>query len=360
MWAQFDQLTIIDDVLVRQLEGLKTKLQVIVPMTKRRTILSHYHDNRTSAHPGLRKTLAKIRQEYYWPGLQKDVKLYVAGCSFCSQKKPPNKKRAPMQIVETGFPMERIAMDILCELPETSGGNKHILVISDYYTKWIECFTMPNMEAKTVATLLVEEVIVRFGTPYMIHTDQGVQFESNLFQEMCRLLQIQKTRTTPYHPQSDGMVERNNRTILTMLSAFVNEHQNDWDEHLPYISMAYRATEHETTGNTPNYMMLGTPLDIQYCMPRSIAHIPQNRWAWILKDRMEETHKHDRENVKGAMHRQKKYYDQKLSWQSFQPGDQVFVFSPNVKAGLRTKLACLWRGPTLQSHSKNHRCHLQN
>ena len=124
----------------------------------------------------------------------------------------------------------------------------------------------------------------------MIHTDQGVQFESNLFQEVCRLLQIQKTRTTPYHPQSDGMIERNNRTILTMLSAFVNEHQNDWDEHLPYISMAYRAAEHETTGNTPNYMMLGrevtTQLDIQYCMPRSIAHIPQNRWAWILKDRM--------------------------------------------------------------------------
>ena len=106
--------------------------------------------------------------------------------------------------------------------------------------------------------------------------------------------------------------------------------------------MAYRAAEHETTGITPNYMMLGrevtTPLDIQYCMPRSIAHIPQNRWAWILKDRMEETHKHVRENVKGAMHRQKKYYDQKL-------GDQIFVFFPNVKPGLITKLACLWRGP---------------
>ena len=84
MWAHFDQLTIIDDVLVMQ--GLKTKLQVLVPMTERRTIPSHYHDNRTSAHLGLRKTLAKIRQEYYWPGLQNDVKLYVAGCSFCSQK----------------------------------------------------------------------------------------------------------------------------------------------------------------------------------------------------------------------------------------------------------------------------------
>jgi transposase InsO family protein len=113
------------------------------------------------------------------------------------------------------------------------------------------------MEAKTVAKLLVEEIIVRFGTPYVIHTDQGVQFESNLFQEVCRLLQIQKTQTTPYHPQSDGMVERNNRTILMMLSAFVNEHQNDLDKHLPYVSMAYRAAEHETMGTTPNYMMLG-------------------------------------------------------------------------------------------------------
>ena len=162
-----------------------------------------------------------------------------------------------MQIVETGFPMERIAMVIICELPVTSGGNKHILVIGDYYTKWTECFAMPNMEANTVAKHLIEELIVRFGTPYMIHTDQGVQFESNLFREVCRLLQIQKTRTTPYHHQSDGMVERNNRTILTMLSAFVDEHQHNWDEHLPYISMAYRAAEHETTGNSPNYMMLG-------------------------------------------------------------------------------------------------------
>jgi transposase InsO family protein len=94
-----------------------------------------------------------------------------------------------------------------------------------------------------VAKLLVEDVIVIFGTLYVIHTDQGVQFESHLFQKVCRLLQIQKTRTTPYHPQSEGMVERNNRTILTMLSAFVNEHQSDWDEHIPYISMAYRAAE---------------------------------------------------------------------------------------------------------------------
>jgi hypothetical protein len=111
-----------------------------------------------------------------------------------------------MQIVETGFPMERIAMDILCELPETSGGNKHILVISDYYTKWTECLAMPNMEAKTVAILLVVQVIVRFGAPYVIHTDQGVQFESNLFHtgNSQRMSIAMRSIGNPVSPTSKG------------------------------------------------------------------------------------------------------------------------------------------------------------
>jgi hypothetical protein len=113
--------------------------------------------------------------------------------------------------------MERIAMDILCELPETSGGNKHISVISNYYTKWTECFAMPNMEAKSVAQLLVEEVIVRFGTPYVIHTDQGVQFENNLFQ-VYRLLQIQ---LSSYYMEA-SFVSRTNNLLHITLHPFAN------------------------------------------------------------------------------------------------------------------------------------------
>ena len=102
-----------------------------------------------------------------------------------------------MQMVNAGFPMERIAIDILCELPETEQGNRHILVISDYYTKWTESFAMRAMEAVTVARLLVEEDICRFGVPSAIHTDQDSQFERALLQGLCRLLEIHKTRTTP-------------------------------------------------------------------------------------------------------------------------------------------------------------------
>ena len=127
---------------------------------------------------------------------------------------------------------------------------------------------MPNMEACTVAKLLAEEIFCRFGVSQTIHSDQGRQFESNLFKEMCKLLGIHKTRTTPYHPQSDGMVERFNRTLATMLTAYVDSNHRDWDDQLPYVMMAYRSSEHETTGMSPNILMLGravsTPLDLMF------------------------------------------------------------------------------------------------
>lgn len=115
-----------------------------------------------------------------------------------------------MVIVRSGFPMERIVIDILGELTITEKGNRYILMIGDYFTKRTECHAMPNMETNTVASILTEQVVSRFGLPYIIHSDQGRQFESRLFSEIrvCQLLQISKIRTTPYHPKSDGMVKR--------------------------------------------------------------------------------------------------------------------------------------------------------
>ena len=134
-----------------------------------------------------------------------------------------------MQIVRSGYPMERLAIDILGELPLTHNGNKYILVISNYFTKWTEALPMQNIEACTVAKILVENVLCRFGIPQKIHSDQGRQFESSLFQEMCKILGIEKTRTTLYLPESDGMVERFNRTLAAMLSAYVSDNYRDWD-----------------------------------------------------------------------------------------------------------------------------------
>ena len=353
LWSQWSRLEIKDNLLVRKWEVLGTETinwQAVVPMTHRRLVLKYAHDIKASGHLGITKTLGKIRQRYYWPGLQNDVRDYVNGCEKCNKIKDPTKSKvAPMQLVRSGFPMERLAIDILGELPKTENGNKYILVVADYFTKWTECFGMPNMETVTIARILVNDVISKFGIPAKIHSFQGSQFESNLFTELCKLLQVEKTRTTPYHPQSDGMVERFNRTLATMLRAFVNENQRDWDEQLPYVMMAYRSTEHETTGLTPYMLMLGretaTPLDIMFEMPQSLKSIPVNQWVWEIRERLESAHTLVREYTGESMKRQKKYHDRRVSYERFEAGDSVYVYFPVRKSGHSSKLTCFWRGP---------------
>ena len=208
---------------------------------------------------------------------------------------------------------------------------------------------MPNMEARTVADIIVREVVSRFGVPSSIHSDQGRQYESQLFSEMCKVLHIKKTRTTPYHPQSDGMLERFNKTLVRMLKSYINDHQSDWDEQLPFLTMAYRSVEHETTGFSPNYLMLGrevsTPLDIMFEIPSSVRSIPENQWAWSLKEKLEEAYSFVQNNVPGAMIRRKSLHDLKLSWQKFNKDDEVYVFFPRYLHGQSPKLTNRWKGP---------------
>ena len=149
-----------------------------------------------------------------------------------------------------------MAQDILGPLPDSDRGNKYILIIGDYFSKRTEAYAIPNQEATTVARVLVEEFVARFGIPRQIHSDQGRNFESKVFQEMCNSLGMEKTRTTPLHPQSDGMVERFNRTIEEMLCKFVAENQRDWDGHLPILMMAYRSL------CSRNYLLYSARVDV--------------------------------------------------------------------------------------------------
>ena len=153
--------------------------------------------------------------------------------------------------------MERLAMDILGPLALTPRGNKFVLVVTDYFTKWTESYAIPNQEATTVAEKLVSEFVCRLGVPREIHSDQGSNFESKVMAEVCKLLDIEKTRTTPLHPQSDGQVERYNQTLIEMPRGKLRDGQEDWDLQLQPCMMAYRSSVHESTGKTPNMLMLG-------------------------------------------------------------------------------------------------------
>ncbi|CAC5370409.1 unnamed protein product [Mytilus coruscus] len=154
-------------------------------------------------------------------------------------------------------PMDRLATYIIGPLPRTPRGNRYILIISDLFTKWVEIIPIPDQSAITCAEKILNEVISRFGCPLSLHSDRGSNYESQIFNELCVLLEIKKTRTTVRNPKCNGLSERFNKTLWRMIRAYLKGEQTDWDINLGCLAAAYRATPHESTGLTPNVLMLG-------------------------------------------------------------------------------------------------------
>jgi len=245
--------------------------------------------------------------------------------------------------------MERLAVDVMGPLPETEAGNKYLLIAMDYFSKWPEAYPLPNQEAVTVAEVLVKELVCRFGVPLYIHSDQGRNFESAVFSEMCHLLGIVKTRTTPLHPQSDGMVERFNRTLEAQLSKFVDDHQRDWDQLVPMMLMAYRSAVHESTGCSPATLMFGRnlklPIDILYGRPEAEPIQSTTKYAVNLQERLEQVHHFARQRLHITSDKMKRYYDNKLASSKLKQGTAVWLHNPQRKKGMSPKLMRNWQGP---------------
>ena len=266
-------------------------LQLVLPANLVKNVLEGLHSTLVGGHMGAAKTLEKVRARFYWPGQRNDVDMWCKKCAICNSRKAPlGRARAPLEISLAQRPLQRVAMDILGPLPETPRGNRYILVIGDYFTKWKETFPLKDTEALTIARVFVNQFVCRFGVPDSVHTDQGKNFEAKIIKEICTLLDIKKTRTTAYHPQSDGLVERFNRTLLGMLSMAVREDEQGWDLLLPTLLLAYRTSHHATTGSTPFELMFGRdprlPEDVLFSIPGAVEDPSQ--YVEVLKNRMQQ------------------------------------------------------------------------
>ena len=313
--------------------------------------MKYFHDQRTAGHLGVAKIFSKLcRSDFYWPSMRQTSRRWVQNCQMCQKRKQPSRtKPAEMVHYQVGAPLERIAVDILGPLPVSDRRNKFIMVVGDYFTRWTECYPIPNPQAPTVATKLVEEFVARFGVPLELHSDQGRDFESAVFGEMCSLLGVTKTRTTPYHPRSDGMIERFNRTIENMLSLWVSKSQTDWDQHLALLTMAYRSSEHASTGETPNAMMLGRevtmPIDLLVGSRTQDEPEPTTVYAQRLQDKLHIAHEVVRETLGKCMRSQKKQYDRNVKKVMYSEGAVVWLHKKHREKGRSPKLTLHWTGP---------------
>ena len=351
-WHQRDGLYLRDGVMYRKKpDGAE---QVLMPKALREEFLKLAHTGVTGGHLGVRRTRWQVRRRAYWVGWSGEVKRFCKCCPQCNQYhrgKPP--RQGPLQPLPCGEPWERLGVDITGPHPRSRRGNVYILTVMDYFTKFVEAIPMTNQEATTVAKALVDNVIVRYGAPLQILTDQGTNFDGNLFKELCKLLGIDKVRTSSYHPSGNGLIERFHRTLNAMLGKIVSSHQRDWDEMLPSVLAAYRSSLHDTTGFTPNFLLFGrelrAPLDLVYGRPpdADLANATYSSYVRDLADRMESAYRLVREQLQSAAERRKRTYDLRVRPKEFAKGQRVWYFTPRRYQGRTPKWQRLYTGPFL-------------
>ena len=305
--------------------------QLVVPQSERRSMIRRFHDSLFAGHLGISRTVFRLQTRVYWPGLRQDVRTYVTSCTVCLARKSPCPRRAPMGHVTVGRRWEGVAMDFLDMSITSAKGNRYVLVMVDCFSRWTEACPLPDKTAISVADAFFSNIVCRFGMPCVIHSNQGREFENKVMHELCLLGGSHKTKTTPYHPESDGLVERFNRTLLMMLAMFA--HKDDWDDLLPPVMMAYRSSVHESTGFSPYRLMFGEecmlPMDIglpcQQPDPQEGITSPYAVW---VKDSLEVAFDQVRRHSGQAVQRQKRLYDQQAVQRLFAIGDWVMRYYP--------------------------------
>ncbi|VDH94525.1 Hypothetical predicted protein [Mytilus galloprovincialis] len=320
-WLNWNNIISMDNVLYQRLVPNNPtdvpKMQLLVPEILRSEILTLCHDSIFSAHFGIKKTTMKIKEHFHWYRMREDIKQHIRQCpSCCKLRKTINNNHAALQNYHVGYPMDRVALDVMGPFPKSKNGNRFILVIGDHFTRWMEAYPLPNQYSHIVAEKLVNEFVSRFGIPLEIHTDQGTNFQSNLFQELCRLLDIHKTKSTPFHPSSNGLIEKFNQTLGKMIKSYVDENKRKWDFYIPILMSAYRSTVHPSTGFSPNKLMLGRevnlPHELLYPLPRHNAQKPVNEYVDDLRVHMEDIYHVARENLKQSGEKQKRDHDTRI------------------------------------------------
>ena len=347
-WNCWSELFVENGLLMRSCKQKRQIPQniIVIPQALVNTVLCNLHSSPSGGHLGVTRTISRARERFFWPQMQESVKDFIRKCPECSQTKDdPKLTKAPLKHIEVSEPFVFWAMDYMGPIKETARGNKHILVLMDHFTKWCEAFPTKDQKASTVARILVSSVFSRFGPPTVLHSDQGRNFDSTLMHEIYQLMGVKKTRTTAYHPQCDGLVERQNRTLQNILSSFVSEHSVDWDEWLAQAVFAYNTSVHESTGISPYEMVFGRParmpIEVELGVP---LRKPNSQSDYIQSVRKALVHSNQlaQRNLAAARSRQAFHYDNrsKRDWTPYELEQTVWLWRPkHWKFGKR------WTGP---------------
>ncbi len=317
--------------------------RLVVPDSLKNEMLVWSHDHPTAAHLGFAKTLERIKTKYYWNNYRREIEEYLKNCDVCARRKP-SESFGTLSGIAVGEPFEMVAVDVVGPLPVSQNGNKYILVFSDYLTRYPEAFPLKDYTTESIAKILVNEVVLRYGFPAKLLSDRGTSFLSKVAQCVYKLLNVEKINTTSYHPQTDGLVERFNKTLVDMLSKLVNDNTDNWDELIPFALYAYRTAIHASTKYTPFELMFGrvakSPVEI-VLSDVDKKKFDSSEYGSILTKGLELIRANAKDNLQAAQLKQKLNYDKDKSSVLYNVGDLVYL----KKERRTSKFDVHWIGP---------------
>ena len=356
-----DQKNDDDDVFVKkeaqlckERDGLLYRVQkgkelLVIPKVQRGCILDELHSSLFGGHLGVERTLTRITQNYWWPGVKQDVKEYIRTCPACNARNHGQRHEAPPLAPEPRIsrPFERIGIDFM-EEPQSARGNHAVLVVIDHATKWVEAKACSDETAETAARFVFENIICRHGAPKEIWSDRGKCFTGEVMAHLSKLCGIEQRFTSGYHPQTNGLTERMNRTINEMLAKAVADNQRNWDELLPALVWSYNTSKHSATGYSPFELNHGhapvLPLDAK--LQDDSVPLRASEWVRTLGEQVKMLQNANLANQKKAAAAQAAQYnkDKKRAAQ-IKVGDLVHWRRPRIGPELNRKLVSIWRGP---------------
>ena len=327
-------------------------LQLVLPASLRPPILKLCHDSIVGAHLGVARTLQRVLKNFYWPTVVKDVKTYCKSCDRCQRTVQKGKVRNVLvrSIPSISTPMAKASIDIIGPFsPPTDRGHRYVLTFVDHATRWPEAIPLKNITTVTVAEALFE-IFSRLGCCQSILSDQGQQFMSEVMTELLRLLGIKTIHSTPYHAQSNGMVERLNGTLKQMLRRVAADSPKNWDRYLPAVLWAYREVRNESTTFSPFQLLFGrspvSPSDVFHRLlviresEQDFAE-PVTDYVISLQERLESSLKLAHSYARKHLDRGLKYKNTGRSDRSFPEGSKVLLLLPTSAK----KLLLSWKGP---------------
>ena len=299
------------------------------------------HDHELSGHFGIDTTYDRIKNKYYWKGMRKDIETYVKSCDSCQRRGKPIGKHE-LNVIKVKEPFYQIGIDIVGPLKITERNNRYIVTAMDYFTKWPEARALEKADAKEVARFIYEDIICRHGCPKKILSDRGSHFNNKLVKALMEKFNIRHNFSTPYHPKTNGLIERFNKTLCESL-AKLNSNE-DWDLKLPSVLFAYRTKKNESTKMEPGYLIYGrqmkTLLNLEDKEMRMSDRIVE------LIEKLPQVRNQAKENIGNSQEKQKLYHDKKNKRkQNFQIGNKILCYDAAKEKQWSGKLEEKWKGP---------------